>query len=241
MCGRYTTEIETDERELFRMLARAESNTPPALRALTEKQTAERISGEVFPSDAAAVLAARNPAHPADRPLPTYAAAQDGWQSDVDVYRFRWGYPVEINGKKRLLINARQERAAEKALFADCVLCSRCVIPTAGFFEWMHVNGKADPKQKFRFNLSGTGLVFLAGLYRDSITGFQPDTEEAGTSGYREFVILTREANASMAPIHSRMPVILRAEHVEEYLADTKSAMRLLEETPPMLVKRLVS
>lgn len=232
MCGRYTTEIETDERELFRMLARAESNTPPALRALTEKQTAGRIPGEVFPSDAAAVLASRNPSH---------AAAQTGWQSGVDAYRFRWGFPIEINGKKRLLINARQESAAEKALFAACFPNGRCVIPTAGFFEWMHVNGKADPKQKFRFNLSDTGIVFLAGLYRDAITGIQPDTDQAGMSGYREFVILTREANASMAPIHSRMPVILRAEHVEEYLADTQSAMRLLEETPPILVKRLVS
>ncbi len=228
MCGRYTTEIETDEAELFRILLRAEYNTPALARCFAAKNglsvgggaqpsmsltapTSVRRGCEVFPSEAAAVL------------------TLDAEAQSPDAYLFRWGYPMELDGKKRLLINARSESAAEKALFSESLACRRCVIPTAGFFEWMHVSGRADPHRKYRFNQSGTGILYLAGLYRPS-----PLKEE------HEFVILTRDANASMAPLHDRMPVVLRGEHVEEYLSSAQSARLLLRETPPVLVKRLV-
>ena len=74
-------------------------------------------------------------------------------------------------------------------------------------------------------------MLFLAGFYRKS------DQNPNET----EFIILTREANDSMAPIHHRMPVILRKEHIEEYLLNTDAARVLLNETPPVLIKRLVS
>ncbi len=226
MCGRYTTEIETDERALFRMLLRAEFNTPTlapgfalknGIAEIPHTPTAAlslRTGGgcEVFPSDIAAVLTMK------------------AGETSPDAYLYRWGYPTEINGKKRLLINARSESAEEKTLFAESLVHRRCVIPTAGFFEWMHNAGKADPHKKFRFNQTHGGMLYLAGLYRRS---FACDEHE--------FVILTRNANASMAPIHDRMPVILRAEHVAEYLYSAENAKRLLCETPPMLVKRLVS
>ena len=210
MCGRYTTEIETDERELFRMLARAEANTNSG--SAVSMTSGKPLVREVFPSEPAAVLT---------------ADAGGG----IDVHLFRWGYPTEIAGKRRLLINARSETAAEKPMFSDGLLYRRCVIPTAGFFEWAHVGGRADTDRKYRFNLPHTGILYLAGFFRPSYTA-------AGTC---EFLILTREANVSMAPIHDRMPVIVREEHIAEYLADAAAARQLLYETPPMLLKKLVS
>ena len=171
------------------------------------------VSGrEVFPSEQAAVLAA-------------------GGGGETDAFFFRWGFPAQIGGKQRLLINARAEGAAEKPMFAPHLRQRRCVIPTAGFFEWAHVGGRADPARKYRFNLPGTGILYLAGLYRPS---------QSAPGGW-EFVILTRAANDSMQPIHDRMPVILRTEHVEEYLCSPASAGMLLAETPPVLIKKLVS
>lgn len=205
MCGRYTTEIETDERQLFEILARAEQNSG---------MSAAPLAREVFPSETAAVLVA-------------------GTDRAVDAVLFRWGFPAGQNGG-RLLINARAESAAEKPTFAPHLqLGRRCVIPTAGFFEWAHPGDRrrADLSQKYRFNLPHTGVLYLAGLYRPSLTA--PDG--------CEFVILTRAANDSMAPIHDRMPVILREEHIGEYLGDAASAAGLLAETPPVLLKRLVS
>jgi len=215
MCGRYTTEIETDERELFRMLARAEQNAQPSAEPhlMHGEAPIAAVSGrEVFPSERAAVLAS-------------------GMNGETDAFMFRWGFDAEIGGKHRLLINARAESAAEKPLFAVHLRQRRCVIPTAGFFEWAHVGRRADPARKYRFNLPGTGILYLAGMYRPSPTS--PD-------GW-EFVVLTREANDSMRPIHDRMPVILRTEHVEEYLGSSVSARMLLSETPPVLIKKLVS
>ena len=201
MCGRYTTEMETDERQLLEILMRAEQNGGTS------------VQREMFPSEAAAVIAV-------------------GTDGRTDAFSFRWGFPTAQKG--RLLINARAETAAEKPTFAPHLqLGRRCVIPTAGFFEWAHVGARkqADPAQKYRFNLPHTGILYLAGLYRPS---------QSAHGGY-EFVILTRSANDSMAPIHDRMPVIVREEHIGEYLGDAASAERLLGETPPVLIKRLVS
>ena len=209
MCGRYTTEMETDERGLFEILMRAEQNAQTSVSSRADPMTVGR---EVFPSETAAVLAA------------------DG-SGTADAFLYRWGFDADINGKHRLLINARAETAAEKATFAPLLPAYRCVIPTAGFFEWAHDGGRAISALKYRFNLPNTGILYLAGLYRPS-----PAEPEK-----REFVILTRAANDSMAPIHDRMPVILREEHVEEYLCDAGSARKLLCETPPVLIKRLVS
>lgn len=214
MCGRYTTEIETDEHELYQMLARAEQTSSAGTATPLASDTGVKsIRGrEVFPSDAAAVLSA-------------------GTEHPIDAFLFRWGFPSSMDGKRRLLINARSESVLEKPSFAPHFLQQRCVIPTAGFFEWAHHGNRADPAQKYRFNLPQTGMLFLAGFYRQSPTA----------ENEREFLILTREANDSMAPIHHRMPVILRREHIEEYLLDAASAQTLLNETPPVLLKRLVS
>ena len=182
MCGRYTTEIETDERELFQMLARAEQN----IFVRADNRSLERVIStptirEVFPSEPAAVLTLSD-------------------SHNIDAYLFRWGFPSAFHGKHQLLINARAEGVSEKAIFAPHFLYRRCVIPTAGFFEWEHHGMRANPAGKYRFNLPDTGILFLAGFYRCSET----------VPGENEFIILTREANDSMAPIHNRMPVIIR-------------------------------
>ncbi len=153
MCGRYTTEIETDERELFQMLARAEQNahTMPT-HHLSSEHPITAVSGrEIFPSDPAAVLIAHS-------------------AYDIDAFLYRWGFPSVFDGKHRLLINARAESAAEKPIYAPHFHQHRCVIPTAGFFEWAHQGSRADPARKYRFNLPQTGILFLAGFFRPSVS-----------------------------------------------------------------------
>ena len=216
MCGRYTTEMETDERELFRILARAEENRyDPSVPRLSGDTSIAAIGGrEVYPSDPAAVLLA------------------DG-TGTIDAVFCRWGFDAEIGAKRRLIINARSEALEGRPMFAPHFLSHRCIIPTAGFFEWAHTGMRADPNRKFRFNLPHTGLLYLAGLYRPTV--------DAEGREKLEFVILTRDASDSMRPIHDRMPVIVRNEHIPEYLGDSTSAGRLLSETPPVLLKKLVS
>ena len=49
------------------------------------------------------------------------------------------------------------------------------------------------------------------------------------------FVVLTREANASMEPVHDRMPLILSGEEVVPWVSDAAKAGDILTKELPML------
>ena len=129
-----------------------------------------------------------------------------------------WGFPG-FQGKG-VIINARAETVPEKPMFRNCLRGGRCLIPSTGFFEWSH-DGK---KTKYRFNLPGTRLLYMAGLYRNC-------------GGENRFVILTTAANRSMEEVHSRMPVVLDADGMKRWMTDGRAALDLLTETPPQLVR----
>lgn len=99
-----------------------------------------------------------------------------------------WGFPG-FQGKK-LIFNARCESALEKPMFREGILHRRAVIPAAGFYEWDH------DRRKHIFYRDGEPVMYLAGCYRKYGDGDR-------------FVILTTQANASMEPVHERMPLIL--------------------------------
>ena len=105
-------------------------------------------------------------------------------------------------------------------MFRSCLPARRCVIPSTGFLEWSHDANKV----KYRFNLPGTGVLYMAGLY-----------DEFG--GERRFVILTTAANFSMLDVHDRMPVVLDEDAKGKWLEDTQRAMKLLRRVPPELTK----
>ncbi len=130
-----------------------------------------------------------------------------------------FGFPGFSGGK--LLLNARSETAAEKKTFAESFRERRIVLPAAGFYEWDR------EKTKYYFSAEEQPVIYLSGLYRQ-------------TEGVCRFVILTRAANESMAEIHDRMPVILRAEEVRPYLTDTDAALALIASASPELTRKAV-
>jgi putative SOS response-associated peptidase YedK len=130
-----------------------------------------------------------------------------------------WGFPG-FHGKG-VIINARAETVPEKPMFRDCLVSRRCVIPSTGFYEWSH-----DCKKiKYQFNLPGAGALYMAGLYNEY-------------QGENRFVIITTAANASMSAIHSRMPVVLDSNQMDRWMSSRETALDLLSEVPPKLVKR---
>ena len=70
-------------------------------------------TGEVFPSDTAAVIA-------------------NNRQLKPTVFPMRWGFERRGGG---LVINARSETAAEKQLFRESAQLRRCLIPASCNFE----------------------------------------------------------------------------------------------------------
>ncbi|MBQ9827145.1 MAG: SOS response-associated peptidase [Lachnospiraceae bacterium] len=101
--------------------------------------------------------------------------------------------------KSRLIINARAESIREKPMFRESIQKRRCVLPAAGFYEW------DSRKQKAVFTRPGEDIIFLGGIWR-------PEKDGA------RFVIITREANESMLPVHDRMPLILDPDEAKAWL-----------------------
>lgn len=99
----------------------------------------------------------------------------------------RWGFSRPSGAA--LVVNARSETADEKPMFRAAL---RCLVPAAHYFEWAH---RGADRIKYRIGAE-SGPLYMAGLYR----------AEDGTPS---FVVLTRAADARIAFIHGRMPLIL--------------------------------
>ena len=129
----------------------------------------------------------------------------------------QWGLPG-FRGRQQI-INARAETVTEKPMFRRSIAFQRCVIPATGFYEW-----DAD-KRRYLFRMPARTELYMAALY--GVFG-----------GEARYCILTTQANASVAPVHHRMPLVLRAQEVRPWLEDEQTARRLLHETPPELERR---
>ena len=102
----------------------------------------------------------------------------------------RWGLPASWPGGPPVLINARAETAADKPTFRDSFRKRRCLVPASGFYEWQKRPG--GRKQPFLFRRPDGAPFAVAGLWeRDACA------------------LLTTAADAVVAPVHDRMPLIL--------------------------------
>ena len=99
----------------------------------------------------------------------------------------------------RRLINARLDGVAAKPAFREAWTRRRCLIPASGFYEWSEpIGGRKRP----HFIRPGDEpLLALAGLWERWRT---PSGEKLETC-----VIVTTDANAQLAPIHDRMPLLI--------------------------------
>ena len=113
----------------------------------------------------------------------------------------KWGlvpsFTKDIKQARRP-INARSETVATSGMFRTAFAKRRCLVPAGAFYEW-----RAEPtgKQPYAIaRMDGDPMAF-AGLWE---AWRYPDGEIL-----RTFTILTTNANATMAELHDRMPVIL--------------------------------
>ncbi|MCC6948182.1 MAG: SOS response-associated peptidase [Bradyrhizobiaceae bacterium] len=122
----------------------------------------------------------------------------------------RWGLiPSWVKDPKQfsLLINARLEGITTKPSFRAAMRRRRCLVPADGFYEWKkEANGKRPHFIRARVG----GPFAFAGLWE---TWVDRDGGEIDTAA-----IVTCDANATLAPIHKRMPVIVPPEHFEAWL-----------------------
>lgn len=115
----------------------------------------------------------------------------------------KWGLVPGFVKDARLLkpmINARAETLLEKRMFKKALVKRRCLIPADGFYEWMAVGKKRQP---VRFQIKGGELFAFAGLYEET-------KNEDGEVIQKTCTIITTSPNDKVAPVHNRMPVILK-------------------------------
>lgn len=116
----------------------------------------------------------------------------------------RWGlipFWSKQDNPRYATVNARAETVAEKPAYRKPFRSQRCLIPADGFYEWKAA-GKA--KQPFFIHLKDDTPFAFAGLW---------DRWQHGEQAIESATLIVTDANAAMAPVHERMPVILPAEH----------------------------
>jgi putative SOS response-associated peptidase YedK len=134
---------------------------------------------------------------------PTDAAAVVVQREDRRaVTTYHWGLIPHWAAEPRIAgrtFNARSETVAAVPAFRDSFRRKRCLVPVDSFYEWRRENGIRQPYRILRAD--GLPLV-MAGLW----AGWRdPDTGAVR----RTFTIVTTRANAWIAGLHDRMPVIL--------------------------------
>jgi len=134
----------------------------------------------------------------------------------------RWARDVKGNPPTGAgMNNARAETAAEKPSFRDALRRRRCLIPASGFYEWKLEHGL---KQPYYFRPAAGELFAFAGLW---------ERWEGPGGPLETCAVLTTEANAVMAPVHERMPVIVDAVNYRAWLEASAPLPPLLAPCPP--------
>jgi putative SOS response-associated peptidase YedK len=130
----------------------------------------------------------------------------------------RWGLLPHWAKDEKLaakLNNARVEGMAEKPSFRQAVRRRRCLLPASGFYEWQATPSGKQPWYISPRNAQGDEPVFaFAGLFE----AWRPSTAADAADWLLSCCIVTTAANALMAPIHDRMPVIIQREHWSQWL-----------------------
>jgi putative SOS response-associated peptidase YedK len=122
-----------------------------------------------------------------------------------------WGWkrvvgPPKADGRptEKLLINAMAETAGDKVTFRKALRERRAVLPVTGYYEWA---GPPKDRRPIHFTPREGELLLLAAIYAD-----EKDSE------FRTFMLLTTGANKVVSGIHNRMPVIIPASRLDEWL-----------------------
>ena len=146
-----------------------------------------------------------------------------------------WGLvPGWVDEPGEGMINARVESVGERPSFRQAIERRRCLVAASGFYEWKREQGAKVP---YWIHPAAGGVISFAGIWE---RWSRPGAESRHT-----FAILTTEANADVALLHDRMPVIVAGADRSAWLdraIGCEGALALLRGVAPgVLASRTVS
>ena len=144
----------------------------------------------------------------------------------------RWGLKpawAQKIGKREGLINVRTETLRDRPTFKKDLLTRRCLVLADSFYEWRK---EGKHKTPFRILLKTEEPFAFAGIWE----------ENEGSDGHpiQTFAIITTEANAVVAEVHNRMPVMLQPKEEHAWLGDAvplSTLLSFLRPYPAELIK----
>ena len=148
MCTRFYIDMMNDKDKEIREVIRAAEQSLLADKFRNKLSKPLVTSGEVRPTDVAAVIA-------------------PGRSKAKAVFPMKWGFTLKGIGKP--LVNARVETASVKQSFKESWEEHRCIIPASYYFEWKHFkspDGKTKTGDKYAIQPKGESVTWLCGLYR---------------------------------------------------------------------------
>jgi putative SOS response-associated peptidase YedK len=170
-------------------------------------------------------------------PMSMVPVVHDTKEGDRIAALMRWGLLPHWAKDEKLaakLNNARLEGLAEKPSFRQALRRRRCLLPASGFYEWQATPSGKQPWYIRPSNANGREPLFaFAGLFE----AWRPAGAAVDADWLLTCCIITTAANALMAPIHDRMPLILPREHWDAWLnreqQDVAALAPLLVPTDP--------
>jgi putative SOS response-associated peptidase YedK len=163
--------------------------------------------------------------HPSDKNKSVARVGHPESAGGRELVLMRWGlvpsYTKQLADVKGIsTINARAETVEKSPVWRGPFKRRRCLVPADGFYEWKRVGEKSEAgaaknsgektKQPYAFHLKDEAPFAFAGLW---------DAWRAPDESWLfSFSIVTTRANALMAPVHDRMPVILKPGDYDRWL-----------------------
>ena len=196
MCGRFVESRSVDE--LVETFAVDGVDIPPEL---------AEARWNIAPQ--ASILAVTTRRHHGDLPARRWLTA------------YRWGLVPSWARDPSFgarAFNARAEVIEERPAFRTAVAKRRCLIPADAFYEWKKEPSRSPSerprRQPWCFRPADGGVMAFAGLWE----AWRP-RGDGEAEWLLSCTIVTTEANNDVAPIHSRMPVVLEPEAWDEWLS----------------------
>ena len=122
------------------------------------------------------------------------------------IERLNWGF--DVDWQKGPLFNTRIESAlAGRGMWASVIEHGRCLVPARAFFETHATETAPNPrtgrlvKQPYEFRSSDGSSLLLAAVHAEG-----------------RFSVVTTQPNAQVAPVHNRMPLVVRPDEAFTWL-----------------------
>lgn len=150
---------------------------------------------QAFPNSAAPLIVPQ---------FDTAVSAENLLRGSLEAREMRWGF--EESWKPGVVFNTRIE-SAMKPTWRDSMEHRRCIIPVSSFYETHRDEAFVSPKtgkpvkRQYEFRVPGEDVILIGCTWKGD-----------------RFSMVTTEANSDMAPIHHRMPLVVRQEELPLWL-----------------------